>query len=111
MVHRALLGCSETLMYKILQSLYMVLHKIEQYYLLTMLKNNRQFPEKKPNNFYRIMRNMVKKDMVFVSVRDNGKKIYRLTNYGWAIACCIAKDFDTPKEYKQYARVVELWIT
>lgn len=98
-------------MCKILLSIYMVILRIENHYLLLMLKNNKQFPERKPNNFHRHISKMIKKDMVTVSVRNNGRKVYRLTNYGWALACCIAKDFDTPKEYRRYARVVELWIT
>lgn len=87
-----------------------MLRMIEQKYLLKMLENNRQFPNNdRPYNFYKVIRSMLKKGLIQVKNRNN-KKVYRLTNYGWSIACCIAKDFDTEPKYKKYAREVELWI-
>lgn len=87
-----------------------MLRIIEQKYLLKMLENSRQFPnEKKPYNFYTVMRSMIKKGLIEVKDR-NKKKVYRLTNLGWAFACLIAKDFDTDQKYKKYAREIELWI-
>lgn len=89
----------------------MVFRIVEQGYLLTMLANKREYPNdvKRPSGFYKIMSAMQKKNLIEIKERGN-KKIYRLTNYGWAIACCIAKDFDSPPEYIQFARDVELWI-
>jgi len=97
-----------------------MLRIIEQRYLLIMLKNNREYPNSikkgnkinpyRPHNFYRVMRSMVNKKLVKIS-NNNGIKIYKLTEYGWAIASCIAKDPDTPKNFKKYARDVEIWIT
>lgn len=80
--------------------------------MLKMLMNNRKYPnEKRMPHFYHIMRSMVKKGLVEIKKQNNTKtKIYRLTEYGWAMACCIAKDFDTEPKYKKHAREVELWI-
>lgn len=89
-----------------------MLRIVEQKYLLKMLENNRQFPtNKRPDrsNFHKIMASMVKKKLVEIKERNNGK-VYRLTTLGWGRACLIAKEFDTPPQYKKHARVVELWI-
>lgn len=88
----------------------MVLKKIEQKYMFVMLANRNEFPPIRPHNFYKIMSAMQKKGLINIHEHRRKKK-YKLSNYGWAIALCIAKDFDSPKKFKKFAkREVEFWI-
>jgi hypothetical protein len=86
-----------------------MLYPKEQRILFKMMKTG-EFEKNgtQHSDFYKDMKALAGKGLVEIVPAGCNRKIYRLTCYGWCIASCIAKDFDSPPGARKFAKTVEM---